>query len=58
MRLFANDCGEVEIQLLRPIQSAGEERAALAFKAQQAIQVALFGVQEPAFQTQRRAKAA
>ncbi|MDN7141832.1 1-acyl-sn-glycerol-3-phosphate acyltransferase [Pseudomonas sp. JQ170] len=58
MRLFANDCAEVEIQLLAPIPSAGEERAALAFKAQQAIQVALFGAQEPVHQPQRRAKAA
>jgi len=58
MRLFANDCAEVEIQLLAPIPSAGEERAALAFKAQQAIQVALFGAQEPIHQPQRRAKAA
>ncbi|QBF28308.1 1-acyl-sn-glycerol-3-phosphate acyltransferase [Pseudomonas tructae] len=56
-RLFANDCAEVEIHLLAPIASAGEERAALAFKAQQAIQLALFG-SEPVAQPQRRVKAA
>ena len=58
MRLFAHDCGEVQIQLLTPIPSAGEERAALAFKAQLAVHVALFGAQDPAAQPQRRAKAA
>jgi len=58
MRLFAHDCGEVEINLLKPIASSGEERAALAFKAQLAVQVALFGAQEPVAQLQRRAKAA
>ena len=58
MRLFANECGEVEIKLLQPLPSAGEERAALAFKAQQAIQVALFGPEQPVAQPQRRAKAA
>ncbi|PSS47667.1 1-acyl-sn-glycerol-3-phosphate acyltransferase [Pseudomonas sp. BBP2017] len=58
MRLFSNDCAEVEIKLLQPIPSAGEERAALAFKAQQAIQVALFGADQPVAQPQRRAKAA
>ncbi|MDD1015325.1 lysophospholipid acyltransferase family protein [Pseudomonas rubra] len=56
-RLFANDCAEVEIHLLAPIASTGEERAALAFKAQHAIQLALFG-SEPVVQAQRRAKAA
>lgn len=58
MRLFSQDCGEVEIHLLRPIASAGEERAALAFKAQQAVQVALFGTEQPVAQAQRRARAA
>ena len=43
MRLFANDQGEVEIHLLKPIPSLGKERAALAFEAQQAVQKALFG---------------
>ena len=56
-RLFANDCAEVEIHLLAPIASTSEERAALAFKAQQAIQQALFG-SEPVAQAQRRARAA
>jgi 1-acyl-sn-glycerol-3-phosphate acyltransferase len=42
-RLFANKVSEVRIQLLAPIESAGKERAALAFEAQQAVQVALFG---------------
>ncbi|MCY1560607.1 hypothetical protein D9M68_977620 [compost metagenome] len=43
MRLFANDRGEVEIHLLKPIACEGRERAALAFEAQQAVQKALFG---------------
>lgn len=42
-RLFANEVSEVHIQLLSPIASQGKERAALAFEAQQAVQVALFG---------------
>jgi 1-acyl-sn-glycerol-3-phosphate acyltransferase len=45
MRLFANDQGEVEIHLLKPIACHGQERAALAFQAQQAVQKALFGAQ-------------
>jgi 1-acyl-sn-glycerol-3-phosphate acyltransferase len=45
-RLFANEQGDVHIQLLTPIATAGQERAALAFQAQQAVQMALFG--EPA----------
>lgn len=57
LRLFAHDCGEVQIHLLAPIQSAGQERAALAFNAQLAIHTALFGAQ-PVAQPQRRAKAA
>ncbi|WEJ20752.1 1-acyl-sn-glycerol-3-phosphate acyltransferase [Pseudomonas sp. SD17-1] len=57
LRLFAHDCGEVQIHLLAPIQSAGQERAALAFNAQLAIHTALFGSQ-PVAQPQRRAKAA
>ncbi|VVO36258.1 lysophospholipid acyltransferase family protein [Pseudomonas fluorescens] len=49
MRLFANDQGEVEIHLLKPIACNGQERAALAFQAQQAVQKALFGeVVQPA----------
>lgn len=46
MRLFGQDRGEVVIQLLPPVQSAGKERAALAFQAQQAIHLALFGFEE------------
>lgn len=49
MRLFANDQGDVEIHVLKPIACAGQERAALAFQAQQAVQKALFGeVVQPA----------
>lgn len=49
MRLFANDRGQVEIHLLKPIACQGQERAALAFQAQQAVQKALFGdVVQPA----------
>jgi 1-acyl-sn-glycerol-3-phosphate acyltransferase len=43
MRLFSNDCGDVEVHLLKPIPCQGRERAALAFDAQQAVQKALFG---------------
>jgi len=43
MRLFAHDQGDVEIHVLKPIACAGQERAALAFQAQQAVQKALFG---------------
>ncbi len=43
MRLFSNDVGDVHIHLLPPIASAGMERAALAFQAQEAVRVALFG---------------
>ena len=43
MRLFANDQGDVEIHVLKPIACAGQERAALAYQAQQAVQKALFG---------------
>ena len=42
-RLFANEQGDVHIQLLTPIATVGKERAALAYEAQQAVQVALFG---------------
>ena len=48
MRLFANDQGQVEVHLLKPIACQGQERAALAYQAQQAVQKALFGeVQQP-----------
>ncbi|MDB6445812.1 MULTISPECIES: lysophospholipid acyltransferase family protein [Pseudomonas] len=43
MRLFANDRGDVHIYLLQPIACQGQERAALAFQAQQAVHKALFG---------------
>ena len=43
MRLFAHDQGDVEVHVLTPIACAGQERAALAFQAQQAVQKALFG---------------
>ena len=46
LRLFGQDRGEVVIHLLQPIGSEGKERAALAFQAQQAIQLALFGCEE------------
>lgn len=49
MRLFANDQGRVEIHVLKPIACQGQERAALAFQTQQAVQKALFGdVVQPA----------
>ena len=49
MRLFSNDCGDVEVHLLKPIACQGRERAALAFEAQQAVQKVLFGeVAKPA----------
>ncbi|EIK98086.1 phospholipid/glycerol acyltransferase [Pseudomonas sp. M47T1] len=43
MRLFSNDVADVEIHLLAPIASAGMERAALAYQAQEAVRAALFG---------------
>ena len=43
MRLFSNDCGDVEVHVLKPIACQGRERAALAFEAQQAVQKVLFG---------------
>lgn len=43
MRLFSNDCGDVEVHLLKPIACEGRERAALAFEAQQAVQKVLYG---------------
>ena len=46
MRLFSHDLGEVEIHLLAPIATAGRERAALAFEAQEAVREALFGIVE------------
>ena len=46
LRLFAQDRGTVQIQLLEPIASHGLERNALARQAQRAVQVALFGESE------------
>ncbi|WP_137974392.1 1-acyl-sn-glycerol-3-phosphate acyltransferase [Pseudomonas sp. F(2018)] len=53
LRLFAADRAKVQIQLLTPIASAGQERNVLARQAQRAVQVALFG--EDAQQAQRAA---
>lgn len=50
LRLFAADRAKVQIQLLAPIASAGQERNVLARQAQRAVQVALFG--EPQEQSQ------
>jgi 1-acyl-sn-glycerol-3-phosphate acyltransferase len=50
LRLFAADRAKVQIQLLTPIASAGQERNVLARQAQRAVQVALFG--EPQEQSQ------
>lgn len=58
MRLFAEPRGEVCIHLLQPISSVDKERAALAFQAQQAIQMALFGVGEVEVAARRQARAA
>ncbi|MCP8634226.1 lysophospholipid acyltransferase family protein [Pseudomonas mosselii] len=56
MRIFGHDRGEVVIHLLPPIGSEGQERAALAFQAQQAVRQALFGIVE--VEPRRLAKAA
>ncbi|MFT0516610.1 MULTISPECIES: lysophospholipid acyltransferase family protein [unclassified Pseudomonas] len=58
MRLFAAPRGEVCIELLAPISSIGKERAALAFQAQQAIHMALFGVEDVEVAPRRQARAA
>lgn len=58
MRLFAEPRGEVCIHLLKPICSVEKERAALAFQAQQAIHMALFGVEEVSVVPRRQARAA
>ncbi|MDF2642015.1 MAG: glycerol acyltransferase [Pseudomonas sp.] len=58
-RLFANEQSDVHIHLLAPIPTAGQERAALAYQAQQAVRFALFGVEDqPADAVSRPAKAA
>jgi 1-acyl-sn-glycerol-3-phosphate acyltransferase len=58
LRLFAQPRGQVVIQLLPAVESAGMERAALAFLTQQAVQVALFGEALPAVAPRRQARAA
>ena len=58
MRLFAEPRAEVCIHLLQPISSVEKERAALAFQAQQAIHMALFGVGEVEVAARRQARAA
>ncbi|BBH47879.1 lysophospholipid acyltransferase family protein [Pseudomonas sp. KU43P] len=58
MRLFAEPRGEVCIHLLQPVGSVGKERAALAFQAQQAIHVALYGVEEVEVAPRKQARAA
>ena len=50
LRLFRAERAVVEIQLLTPIASHGQERNALARQAQRAVQLALFG--EPQEQSQ------
>jgi lyso-ornithine lipid O-acyltransferase len=59
-RLFANEQGDVQIHLLKPIATQQQERAALAFQAQQAVQLALFGElgEMPQAKEARSAKAA
>ena len=37
LRLFSHEQGEVEIHLLEPLASHAQERAVLAFRAQEAI---------------------
>ncbi|WP_449431340.1 lysophospholipid acyltransferase family protein [Pseudomonas putida] len=58
MRLFAEPRGEVCIQLLQPIASAGKERAVLALQAQRAVHVALFGDEQAEAVPRRQARAA
>lgn len=58
IRLFDQPRSEVVIHLLQPIASAGKERAALAFQAQQAVHLALFGVEDIGSVPRRQARAA
>ncbi|MGF6393287.1 lysophospholipid acyltransferase family protein [Pseudomonas plecoglossicida] len=58
LRLFAEPRSEVCIHLLQPIGSVGKERAALAFQAQQAIELALFGVEAVEVAPRKQARAA
>lgn len=58
-RLFAHPQSDVHIHLLDPIPTAGRERAALAFQAQQAIRARLFGEEiQPGDEVSRPARAA
>ncbi|WP_268797753.1 lysophospholipid acyltransferase family protein [Pseudomonas huanghezhanensis] len=57
-RLFANERGDVHIHLLTPIETQGKERAALAFEAQQAVQLALFGEADQPVESRPAARAA
>jgi 1-acyl-sn-glycerol-3-phosphate acyltransferase len=43
LRLFEQERAEVRVQVLTPIASVGKERAALAYEAQEAVRMALFG---------------
>ena len=58
MRLLGEDLAEVRISLLAPIATCGRERTALAFEARQAVQVALFGVEQDDIAPCRQARAA
>ena len=58
MRLFSQPRGEVVIHVLQPIASLGKERAALAFQAQQAVHLALFGAEDVRVVPRRQARAA
>jgi len=58
LRLFGQDRGQVHIELLPAIASAGKERAVLALQAQQAVHLALFGVVESELPVRRHARAA
>lgn len=58
LRLFAQPRGQVRIELLPALASAGKERAVLALQAQQAIHQALFGAEQLAPRPRSHAKAA
>ncbi|MQU05763.1 lysophospholipid acyltransferase family protein [Pseudomonas helleri] len=52
LRLFAHEQAQVEIHLLEPIVCEQQERAMLAFKAQEAIRQVVSGVPQPRPQTE------
>lgn len=52
LRLFAHEQAQVEIHLLEPIACEQQERAMLAFKAQEAIRQVVSGVPQPRPQTE------